>query len=321
LSVNRARTARRIVLDRWASRVVVVGGIIVIACILAILFVIALEVYPLFRPASATLAGTYGAAVGDDSGRPAPGSALGVDEHREIAFVVTRGGALDFISLTGGANPPAVPIAGLEGARVASVAALGKGRYAIGTSDGRVIPLDMAFDVAFADGQRRIRPQPVFGAPSAVDPEARRPISRLATAAPESGAVTVAQVGPEDLVVQSTVDAGAHPDEPDAVAARRPPAADATDAVFLTSAILRRPSSRITRIPRPPSPRWAAPRRPIARARHGAARSRTVPRALRAGAQRQRAQRRTRGQAAGTGESSSSIAAMRGVRPYPGPAS
>jgi phosphate transport system permease protein len=163
LSVNRARTARRIVLDRWASRVVVVGGIFIIACILAILFVIALEVYPLFKPASATLAGTYGAAVAEESGRPAPGSALGVDEYREIAFVVTRGGALDFISLTGGANPPAVPIAGLDGARVASVAALGKGRYAIGTSDGRVIPLDMAFDVAFPDGKRRIRPQPVFG--------------------------------------------------------------------------------------------------------------------------------------------------------------
>ena len=58
LSVNRARTARRIVLDRWAARVVVVGGIIVIASILAILFVIAIEVYPLFKPASATLAGT-----------------------------------------------------------------------------------------------------------------------------------------------------------------------------------------------------------------------------------------------------------------------
>jgi ABC-type uncharacterized transport system permease subunit len=96
LSVNRVRTARRIVLDRWASRVVVVGGIIIIACILAILFVIALEVYPLFKPASATLAGTYGTVV-DDSGRPAAGSALGVDEYREIAFVVTRGGALSLV--------------------------------------------------------------------------------------------------------------------------------------------------------------------------------------------------------------------------------
>ena len=158
MSVSRARTARRIVLDRWASRVVVVGGIVIIACILAILLVIALEVYPLFRPARATLTGTYGAAVGDDAGRPAAGSALGVDEYREIAFVVTRGGALDFVSLTGAANPPAVAIAGLDGARVTSVASLGKGRYGVGTSDGRVIPLDMTFDIAFRDGRRHIRP-------------------------------------------------------------------------------------------------------------------------------------------------------------------
>ena len=75
MSVNRARTARRIVLDRWASRVVVVGGILHNDCLHAFLCVIALEVYPLFRRRW-TLARTYGAAVGDDSGRPAP-EALG----------------------------------------------------------------------------------------------------------------------------------------------------------------------------------------------------------------------------------------------------
>ncbi|PYO57079.1 MAG: hypothetical protein DMD83_11095, partial [Candidatus Rokuibacteriota bacterium] len=48
LSVSRARTGRRILLDSWASRFVVVGGVVIIASILAILFVIAAEVYPLF---------------------------------------------------------------------------------------------------------------------------------------------------------------------------------------------------------------------------------------------------------------------------------
>jgi hypothetical protein len=50
LDVSPARTARRIVADRWASRLVVVGGIVIIASILAILFVIAAEVYPLSGP-------------------------------------------------------------------------------------------------------------------------------------------------------------------------------------------------------------------------------------------------------------------------------
>ena len=49
LVVSRARTARRIRVDRWTSRLVIVGGLIIIAAILAILVVIAAEVYPLFR--------------------------------------------------------------------------------------------------------------------------------------------------------------------------------------------------------------------------------------------------------------------------------
>ncbi|MGH7365820.1 MAG: hypothetical protein ACREK9_05365, partial [Candidatus Rokuibacteriota bacterium] len=57
LDVSKARTARRIVADRWASRLVVVGGIVIIASILAILFVIAAEVYPLFKLPTAELVG------------------------------------------------------------------------------------------------------------------------------------------------------------------------------------------------------------------------------------------------------------------------
>ena len=45
----RARTARRILLDRLATRTVVLGGLIIIASIIAILFVIVAEIYPLFR--------------------------------------------------------------------------------------------------------------------------------------------------------------------------------------------------------------------------------------------------------------------------------
>ncbi len=50
LVVSRARTSRRIFLDRFAARTVVLGGIVIISAILAILFVIAAEVWPLFRP-------------------------------------------------------------------------------------------------------------------------------------------------------------------------------------------------------------------------------------------------------------------------------
>ncbi len=107
-----------------------------------------------------------------------------------------RAGVLEFSSLKGKRDLASVPVPGLDGSRVTGMAGLGKGRYVIGTSDGRVIPLEMRFEVVFKDGKRTVTPQPVFGAPSALDPANPRPIMRLASASPESGALTVAQIGP-----------------------------------------------------------------------------------------------------------------------------
>jgi phosphate transport system permease protein len=204
LVVSRARTERRILADRWASRLVVVGGIVIIACILAILFVIAAEVYPLFKPATATLVGTYAAAAAGPG--PAAGDAVGVDEYREIAYTLTGSGNLEFVSLKGSPSPPPVAVQGLNGATVASVAAVGKTRLLVGTSDGRVIPLDMKFDVSFKDAKRAVVPAPSFGPAMVLDPEKKRAVRRLASGGPDAGGVTVAQVGPADLVVQSLVE-------------------------------------------------------------------------------------------------------------------
>jgi phosphate transport system permease protein len=201
LVVSRARTARRILLDRWASRLVVLGGIIIIASILAILFVIVAEVWPLFRPPTAER-------VGPDlaSGPPAGAEALGVDEYREIAYAITPAGALQFTPLrVAGAYPPVV-IADLDGARVTAVAETGRGQYAIGTGDGRVVPLTVKFQVEFKDGRRVLTPQQEIGAPVLLDPEGRRAVMRVTGAATGDGPVVIAQVGPRDLVVQTVVE-------------------------------------------------------------------------------------------------------------------
>ena len=204
LVVSRARTSRRLMLDRLASRTVVVGGIVIISSILAILLVIAAEVWPLFRPPRAELAGRF-ATPGTLA--PAPGVSLGVDEYREMASIVTASGALALVPLTsGGAAVAATPIDGLEGARVSTVAAYGRDRYAVGTSDGRAIPLEVKFEVSFDDGRRVLTVKPVYGAPTMLDGERKRPILRLVAAAPDSGPMTVAQVGPRELVVQTVVE-------------------------------------------------------------------------------------------------------------------
>ena len=101
---------------------------------------------------------------------------------------------------------PPVAIPGLGGAQVSAVGYGGHSRYVIGTSDGRVIPLEMKFEAAFPGGERTVTPRPVFGEPATLDPEQKRPIRTLTSAVPESGPISIAQIGPAELVVQATVE-------------------------------------------------------------------------------------------------------------------
>ena len=115
LAVSRARTSRRILLDRISARLVVLGGIVIIASILAILFVIAAEVYPLFKKPTATLVRAHPSAAADAT--PAPGDSVGVDEYRQVAFVVTRGGVVELYPLERQQAMAAMPVPALSGVR------------------------------------------------------------------------------------------------------------------------------------------------------------------------------------------------------------
>jgi phosphate transport system permease protein len=202
LVVSRTRTSRRLLLDRLASRTVVVGGLIIISAICAILFVILAEVWPLFRAPRVAMAGRVAG-----PGAPAPGESLGVDEYREMASVVTAAGGLALVPLRPGVpTPPPLAVPGLDGARVTTVGAGEGNRYAVGTSDGRVIPLEMTYEVSFDAGGRTVSAQPGFAPAVVVDPAARRPVLRVAVAAPPSGLLTIAQVGPRELVVQTVIE-------------------------------------------------------------------------------------------------------------------
>jgi phosphate transport system permease protein len=203
LTVARTRTSRRILLDRVSSRLVVLGGIVIIASILAILLVIAAEVYPLFVKPSATFVRAYSPAV---AAAPAAGDSIGVDEYREVAFAVTRNGALALTALDGNRSLPAVATPGLGTATITTVAAMDKGGYLLGTSDGRAIPLDVKFEIAFTPGGRTVTPRPEFGMPTSLDPERKRPIGRLGSASTATGPLTIAQVGPTELLVHRVVE-------------------------------------------------------------------------------------------------------------------
>ncbi len=180
------------------------GGLLIIAAILAILVVIAVEVYPLFRAPAAHWLGSHPMVATGAGGTLLPGS-LGVDEYREAAFGVTAT-ELRVLSPKTGAGLTTVAIPGLDGAQVVSIGQAGKDRYLLGTSDGRVIPLEMKFDVQFKDGRRTVRADPVFGPPSVVDPSGKHPILRVTSADTKGGPISVAQLGPQELVVQAVVE-------------------------------------------------------------------------------------------------------------------
>jgi phosphate transport system permease protein len=179
------------------------------------------EIVPLFRsPRAESLPSPNAAVV------PAAAQAVGVDEYREIAYVVTPEGTLQFVALRVAGTYPPVPVTSLDGSRVTAASDLGRGRHVLGTSDGRAIPLTVSYDVEFKDGRRVLTPRQEFGKPTVLDPERRRPVARVAAAAPDSGPVTIGQVGPSDLIVQSVIEKKALIGEPRREEATTPLAVD-----------------------------------------------------------------------------------------------
>jgi phosphate transport system permease protein len=182
------------------------GGVTIIASILAILVVIVAETYPMFRPPRASRLEPPPAAAFDPT-RLVAGAALGVDEYREFAYVVTADGLVEFRPLAPGPGPPPVAIAGLDGVRVTAIASTAKGdRYVIGAADGRVIPFTVVFDVTYPDGRRTVTPRIEFRAPLWVDPGDRRAIRRLVSVESDSGQIVVAQLSRAEVVVHRAIE-------------------------------------------------------------------------------------------------------------------
>ncbi|TAL41359.1 MAG: ABC transporter permease subunit [Methylovulum sp.] len=191
--VPREKIARRLLLDRLARWVVTLGGAAIIVCILAILFVIAAEVYPLFRKPTAVPMGAITMSL--DSAT----LAVGVDEYREIVYVVTASG-VHFASVKDGTSLTSNRLQGLRGATVVGTSGLGRGQFMLGLSDGRAIPAEISFSVTFPEGRRHIEAELVAGDPIVVDPQ-RHPLVQLAYASTPNGPMTAAAVGPKAIIL------------------------------------------------------------------------------------------------------------------------
>ncbi|MGH7409610.1 MAG: ABC transporter permease subunit, partial [Candidatus Methylomirabilis sp.] len=157
-TTTRERLKRRLRVDRLTRRLVTLGGVAIIFSILAIFVVIAVEVYPLLKKPTATLVGTVAARLDSTP------LAVGVDEYREIVYLVTASG-VQFLSVKDGAVLRPATLAGLNTARVVGTSAMRKGPFALGLSDGRVIPAEVKFSVSYPERRRRVEAELAVGDP------------------------------------------------------------------------------------------------------------------------------------------------------------
>jgi phosphate transport system permease protein len=192
--IERKRIDRRMLVDRLARRVVTLGGLTIIASILAIFFVIAGEAYPLFRKPTATH--TSSVHIPLDSSA----LAIGVDEYREVIYVITESG-IYFRSASDGSVIESAGALKLDGAKVTAVSAGNGAPIGLGLSDGRVLTAQLRFSSTFAsDGKRTIVPELVAADPVVVDSKGRR-IQAVAHVEAPGGTTTVAAIEPNEIVI------------------------------------------------------------------------------------------------------------------------
>ncbi|MEJ2183146.1 MAG: ABC transporter permease subunit [Nitrospirota bacterium] len=161
---TRSALRRRRLFDGTARVVITVGGVVIIASILAILYFISAETFPLARGARSSLRASYplsgeGLLASAAPGGPAPEAApvaLGVEELREVAYVITRDGVVRFFSIDTGQALKEVTLEALQGRRVtAARGSPDSSFYTLATADGHVLPVWVEFDVRFGEELER----------------------------------------------------------------------------------------------------------------------------------------------------------------------
>ena len=200
-SARRAAAARpasrRNLADRLATRFVTLSGVLIIAAILAILFVIVAVVWPLLRPPSAASVPAGALPAGTFP------LALAVDEYREMAFVATKSGLL-VLPVTGG-KAAAADLPGLGEATVVKAVAPEPELIVLGLSDGRLYPVAVSTEVSYDEGKRRVTPSVRPGAPVTVDP-AGKPAGVFKYVRGPDGPIALVATAPRELTLVRVVE-------------------------------------------------------------------------------------------------------------------
>lgn len=160
---------RRKLIDFIATSIVTTGGIAVILSILAILVFIGIETIPLFQSVKSELTSSFILRESPDLAsyslettdeKTFPFLATGLEEYREIGFVVTDDGLVTFLSLKNGKSIKQIPLTELGESKItSSFVSVNNKLYSFGTNDGFILPVQTEYKINFVGEQRNITPQ------------------------------------------------------------------------------------------------------------------------------------------------------------------
>jgi len=194
---SQLRQKRRKMADRWAKWVVATGGFGIIASILAILIFILIEILPLFQPAEVTRLAQFeaGQLFPDFELGDSEVVALGSEENQEVGYAVTSRGIIQFFSLVDKSPREHVILENFNSEEeITSVwQSLEGKRLALGTNQGRVLVVTIAFNRTFFEGKRSYVPEIESRSVLRIDP-AGRSVERLAFAGNPEESVAVAGI-------------------------------------------------------------------------------------------------------------------------------
>ena len=159
---------RRKLADRIATVIVTIGGIAIILCIIAILVFIGIETVPLWQGVKSELVSSFILKESPDLASYSldspdqsqfPFMAAGTEQYKEIGFIVTNDGMVNFLSLKDGSVIKKQQLPGLEGTKIASSYVSENNKlYSFGTENGNILPVRFDFKMSFDGGKRSIAP-------------------------------------------------------------------------------------------------------------------------------------------------------------------
>ncbi|MGH7851203.1 MAG: ABC transporter permease subunit [Thermodesulfobacteriota bacterium] len=159
---------RRKLADRIATVIVTIGGIAIILCIIAILVFIGIETVPLWQGVKSELVSSFILKESPDLASYSldspdqsqfPFVAAGTEQYKEIGFIVTNDGMVNFLSLKDGSTIKKQQLPGLEGTKiVSSYVSENNKLYSFGTENGNILPVRFDFKMSFDGDKRSIAP-------------------------------------------------------------------------------------------------------------------------------------------------------------------